>query len=72
MAEYFESHQDVNASQGEQEVIRLSSMKEELSRRGVDPACIDFILHLLVVDEDRRPTAVEALQHPWLRGVSPD
>lgn len=31
-----------------------------------DSWCIDFLLMLLTVDPDTRPTAAEALEHPWL------
>ncbi|BGP48991.1 hypothetical protein JCM10450v2_004870 [Rhodotorula kratochvilovae] len=34
---------------------------------GVSEDAKDFIRQLLTVDEDARPTAAEALEHPWLR-----
>lgn len=32
-----------------------------------DEGCINFISCLLSVDPKKRPTAAEALQHPWLQ-----
>ena len=31
-----------------------------------DPACVSFLEALLSIDPDCRPTAEEALLHPWL------
>lgn len=31
-----------------------------------DPGFIDFVSQLLTVDPDKRPSAAEALNHPWL------
>jgi len=31
-----------------------------------DPLFIDFVTLLLKLNPDERPTATEALQHPWL------
>ena len=36
-----------------------------------DPGCLDFLASLLSVDPDRRPSAEQALQHPWLLHVYP-
>ncbi|BDA40915.1 probable dual specificity tyrosine-phosphorylation-regulated kinase at C-terminar half [Coccomyxa sp. Obi] len=32
-----------------------------------DQGCLDFLAFLLTVDPDKRPSAEEALQHPWLQ-----
>ena len=32
-----------------------------------DEGCRDFLLYLLTVDPQERPTAEAALQHPWLQ-----
>ncbi|KAA6369646.1 MAG: putative Dual specificity protein kinase pom1, partial [Streblomastix strix] len=32
---------------------------------------VDFVTRLLTVDPDRRPTAIEALQHPWFNVIYP-
>ena len=31
-----------------------------------DPEFVEFIRFLLTVDPDKRPTAAEALEHPWM------
>ena len=33
---------------------------------------LDFIEYLLIVDPDKRSTALEALQHPYLESVATD
>ena len=33
----------------------------------VNSQAISFVEHLLVHDVDKRPTAAEALNHPWLQ-----
>ena len=35
--------------------------------RGADSGFLDFLSSLLALDAHARPTALEALQHPWLR-----
>lgn len=37
-----------------------------------DEGFVQFIQYLLTIDPERRPTAIEALQHPWLQTVYPD
>ena len=32
-----------------------------------DPGLLSFLSQLLAVDPGRRPTAAEALEHPWLQ-----
>jgi serine/threonine protein kinase len=39
---------------------------------GADPGLLDFLAALLAPDPERRPTAAEALQHPWLRHAYPE
>lgn len=36
-----------------------------------DEGCRDFLLYLLTVDPQERPTAEVALQHPWLQQQYP-
>ena len=36
-----------------------------------DEGCRDFLLYLLTVDPQERPTAELALQHPWLQQQYP-
>ena len=50
--------------------IALKSLREELKElpRDLCPTeCIDFILYLLTLDRQKRPTASEALKHPYVR-----
>ena len=42
---------------------------ESLSDPKVDPGLLDFIDSLLIVDHTKRPTAAEALEHPYLRST---
>lgn len=54
--------QGINARMG------TRTLREELEslQTPLDPRCIEFLEYLLNVDPDQRPTATEALQHPWL------
>lgn len=48
---------------------RRTSLRLRLKCRPDDEAAagfLDFLAALLTVDADRRPTAAQALQHPWL------
>ena len=45
-------------------VPKKTSLKARL--RTDDAMFLDFIRCLLDVDKDRRPSAREALQHPWI------
>ena len=50
--------------------ITLKSLRQELEQLPRDVCsreCIDFLEHLLVIDPTRRPTAEEALQHPFIK-----
>lgn len=53
--------------------ITLKSPRQELEQLPRDICsleCISFIEYLLVIDPTRRPTAEEALQHPFLKSIS--
>lgn len=53
--------------------ITVGSLRQELEKISspkVSEQFLDFIESLLVVDHTKRPTAVEALQHPYLRDCS--
>lgn len=52
------------------ELIKIGTLREELQRLSdppVSPQLLDFIEFLLVIDPRKRPTALEALQHPYLQ-----
>ena len=54
----------------ERQFITVGTLRQELekiSNPKVSPELLDFIEFLLVVDHTRRPTAEDALQHPYLR-----
>ncbi len=39
--------------------------------RGADEGFLDFVATLLTLDSEARPTALQALQHPWLAQAYP-
>ncbi len=70
LAEYLEmssfKHQDDSR---EKQFITVGTLRQELERLSapkVSPELLDFIDFLLITDHTKRPTAVEALQHPYL------
>lgn len=72
LAEYFEKGTFVNPQTGREEsFIKVGSIRQELEKveGPIEQGCIDFIESLLVVDP-MRPSAREALQHPWLKSSS--
>ncbi len=57
----------------ETQYIKVGNLRQELERLPdpkVSPELIDFTEYLLVIDHTKRPTAVEALQHPYLQDLS--
>ncbi|KAM5431934.1 hypothetical protein McanMca71_005900 [Microsporum canis] len=52
-----------------QGLIKVGSLEEELAKVNAPKGCVDFIYHLLTIDDKRRPTAAQALQHPWLQNL---
>jgi serine/threonine protein kinase len=57
----------------ETKFIKVGTLRQELEQMPgpkVAPELIDFIEYLLVVDHMKRPTAWEALQHPYLQSIS--
>ena len=52
--------------------IKVGTIRQELEKveGPIERGCIDFIESLLVVDPVKRPSAKEALQHPWLKNSS--
>lgn len=75
LAEYFEKETFVHPETGlEQPFIRVGTIRQELEKveGPIDPDCITFIESLLVAEPAKRPSAKEALKHPWLRGTCDD
>ena len=57
----------------ETQFIKVGTLRHELERLPgpkVSPELLDFIEYTVVVDHTRRPTALEALQHPYLESLS--
>ena len=55
---------------GPAHIMDVSTLRQELvclSCPKVDPGLLDFIDSLLIVDHTTRPTAAEALKHPYLQ-----
>jgi serine/threonine protein kinase len=50
--------------------IKSRPLEAELSSMEVPNDCVDFILHLRALDPYERPTAEQALKHPWLRDAA--
>jgi serine/threonine protein kinase len=73
LAEYFERGTFVHPQSGKEEgFIKVGNIRQELEKveGPIELECIDFVESLLVVDPMRRPSAREALQHPWLKSPS--
>ena len=75
LAEHLESssfeHPDTKL---ETQFIKLGTLRQELESLTdptVPPELIDFLEYIFVVDYSKRPTALEALQHPYLSTISP-
>lgn len=74
MASYLESSTFVRKETGEKErFIKTGRIEDELRKlRGsngqmLEAGCVEFVKSLLVLDHTKRPTAREALRHPWIR-----
>ena len=55
-----------------EEFIKLGKIRQELEAvpgKKIDEDCISFIESLLIMDHTKRPTAREALKHPWLQNI---
>ncbi|KAK2836889.1 hypothetical protein FQN49_006622 [Arthroderma sp. PD_2] len=55
--------------------ITVGSVREELQklpRELCSEECIDFIEHLLIIDPAKRPTAEDALRHPFVSSINLD
>jgi serine/threonine protein kinase len=56
----------------DEQFIKLGTIRQELKNvpgSKIETGCIDFIESLLVLDHTKRPSAKEALQHPWLQDI---
>ncbi len=56
----------------ETQFIKVGTLRQELERLPgpkVSPELLDLLEYLLVVDDTKRPTALEALQHPYLEAL---
>ena len=59
----------------ERSFITLGTVRQELEKLPgpkMEQGMIEFIESLLVIDHTRRPSASQALQHPYLAPVPPD
>lgn len=75
LAEYFEKGTFVRPETGlEERYIKVGTIGQELEKAEgpIERECIEFIESLLVVDPLRRPSAREALRHPWLNNFHGD
>lgn len=52
--------------QGRYEVLRPKRSSLAARVPAADVQCVSFLASLLTVDPSLRPTAAQALQHPWL------
>jgi len=69
VAQFLEQSTFVRPETGkEEQYVKVRTIREELNAiEGIESGCVDFILSLLIVDHHKRPSAKEALQHPWLK-----
>ena len=71
LAEYLETNSFRDPDEAsDRQFITVGTLRKELEKLSgpkVSPELLDFIEFLLVVDHTKRPTAVEALQHPYLQ-----
>ncbi|KMP08082.1 hypothetical protein CIHG_09228 [Coccidioides immitis H538.4] len=51
------------------DLIKVESLEEELAKVNVPSDCVSFIRYLLNINHKTRPTAEQALQHPWLQDL---
>lgn len=58
--------------QGLYDVLRSKRTSLKARVPAADDGCIDFLSSLLTIDPSARPTAAQALQHPWLQQPAAD
>lgn len=61
-----------NSKTGMFEVLRPKRTTLAARLPAADEEMVQFIEHLLQVDPNKRPSAEEALQHPWLQKHYPE
>lgn len=49
-------------------VIKVNSLEDELAKFKTPEGSVEFIRYLLTLAPEERPTARQALEHPWLQG----
>lgn len=49
--------------------IKMGSLEQELAKVDAPADCVEFIRYLLDLDHTNRPTAEQALQHPWRQSL---
>lgn len=60
---------DLAENVAQMDVLPTRSLEEELKTFGAEQDCLEFIRWLLTLDPEMRPTAKQALEHPWLQGL---
>lgn len=68
---YFTTKGVVYEETDDRNFLLLNPIPSNLQRRlaaAKDPGFVSFIRYLLTIDPNIRPTAKQALQHPWLQG----
>ncbi|EFR04201.1 hypothetical protein MGYG_07208 [Nannizzia gypsea CBS 118893] len=51
-------------------LVKVGSLEEELAKVNAPKGFVDFIHYILTIEDKTRPTAEQALQHPWLQGLT--
>lgn len=73
VAEYLESNTFIHPdTKLETRFLNVGTLRQELEQipgPKVSPDLVDFIEYLLVIDHTKRPTALEAMQHPYLQSL---
>ena len=72
-ADYLESESFQTSEMTERrKFITVGTIRQELERLAaatISKECIDFIESLLIIDHTKRPSAREALKHPFITGM---
>lgn len=65
----FSNEFDLAEVVAQMDALPTRSLEEELKNFGVEQNCLEVIRWLLTLDPKMRPTAKQALEHPWLQGL---